>query len=646
MVREVWQYEFAVRQLYEPAPIDIPWCIEPELMIGDLYARTGLPDRKGSLTTIVDLFTRQAAKQLVILGKPGSGKSTLALYLVAELLKTRQAGSPVPVLVSLSGWRPRDVDFVGWMAERIDEDQRTRAVRVTPDVVKALLRSGQIMPVLDGLDEMPEDHRKSALRALTGFIGNGPKPLILTSRTDVYRGLDNKPPLALAITLQPISIDTALGFVTGGDADRLWDSVRDRIVTDEHGPIATALTVPLMAWLARVAYASREPPRPEELLAAPTPEAVENRLLSNLVPALYEQDQDRLLRGAKGVTRRYAHDVFQRISCHLTNEESLNLKWWELHTLVPAPMQILLVTLAVYASASIGVTTSWLVPALHSVAPLISVAAAAFGPYLGVGVALAGPPDRPTRLAFALSPSASGRSALGPYPFRFVIGSLVGGLSALLGLVLTGNISFAVGLFLLGAVIGGVFTLFGTPDVTQAATPRNLYANDRIAFYAFALVGVLATGAGGAIVGFLTGGFSATVCGAWAGGVCGALVGTVLGRRWPRIAALGIGVSTGLALGLLVGRVAGGGVHGSLTTAATGASLGLCLGVVTGIASTSTGWLVLTEIYLALSVAVPRKRLLTFLDGAHDCGLLRCEGAVYQFRHQKLQEWFANGPSS
>src|SRR5207245_6555691 len=122
-----------------------------------------------------------------------------------------------------------------------------------------------------------------------------------------------------------------------------------------------------------------------------------------------------------------------------------------------------------------------------------------------------------------------------------------------LGWTLTNNVPFAVGLFLLSAVIGGVFTLFGTPDVAEAATPSNLYATDRNAFYAFAVVGVLATGAGGAIVGFLTGGFSATVCGAWAGGVCGALVGAVLGRRLPRVLALGIGVTTGLALGLLVG---------------------------------------------------------------------------------------------
>ncbi len=646
MVSQLWQKEIGVRHLYEPVPIDIPWRIEPEFVDKDLYARTDPGDRKGSLTTVVDLFKRQPSKQLVILGKPGSGKSTLALYIVSELLKNRQAGDPVPVLVSLSGWHPGEMEFPTWIAERIDEDQRTQAVRVTTDVVKTLLRSGQIIPVLDGLDEMTRDHRARALRILTSFVGNGPKPLILTSQTAVYKEIANKPPLALAITLQPISIDAAIKFVTGSHTDGMWNDVRDRMVADEHGPIATTLTVPLMAWLARVVYPSREPQRPDELLTAPTPDAVEGRLLSNLVRALYGQDPDLQVRGTKGITPEYADSLFRRISRHLTSEESQNLRWWELYTLMPTPTRMLFMTLAVYASASIGVTASWLIPPLHSVAPLISVAAAAFGPYLGVGVALAGPPDRPTRFAFGLRPGSSGRRALGAYPLRFVIGTVVGGLSAILGLVLTSNIPFAVGLLLLGAVIGGIFTLFGTPDITEAATPRNLYATDRIAFYAFALMGVLATGTGGAIVGYLTRGFSAIVCGAWAGGVCGFLVGTVLGRRMPRVPALGIGVSTGLALGLLVGWVAGGGVHGSLTTAATGASLGLCLGVVTGIASTSSGWLLLTEIYLALSVAVPRKRLLRFLDGAHDCGVLRCEGAVYRFRHEKLQSWFTDSASN
>jgi hypothetical protein len=48
-------------------------------------------------------------------------------------------------------------------------------------------------------------------------------------------------------------------------------------------------------------------------------------------------------------------------------------------------------------------------------------------------------------------------------------------------------------------------------------------------------------------------------------------------------------------------------------------------------------WVILSRIWLPLTGRLPWA-LLTFLDDAHKRGVLRQAGAVYQFRHARLQD--------
>jgi hypothetical protein len=118
---------------------------------------------------------------------------------------------------------------------------------------------------------------------------------------------------------------------------------------------------------------------------------------------------------------------------------------------------------------------------------------------------------------------------------------------------------------------------------------------------------------------------------------------------------LKIGIPIGFVFALAVvlldrivvaGRRAGGGL-GSAITFVSG--IGLCMGLVLGLEGAFVGglgyglsltawgqWVALARIWLPLTRRLPW-RLIAFLDDACQRGVLRQAGAVYQFRHARLQ---------
>jgi hypothetical protein len=107
-------------------------------------------------------------------------------------------------------------------------------------------------------------------------------------------------------------------------------------------------------------------------------------------------------------------------------------------------------------------------------------------------------------------------------------------------------------------------------------------------------------------------------------------------RRMALLLALADGVVAGVAVGVLAGAGAGSGA-GVAVGVAVGAGVGL------GLSARKTAWpsYSLTVGWLAFSHQLPRS-LMGFLADAHQRGVLRQAGAVYQFRHIELQHRLAN----
>ncbi|HEY1003873.1 MAG TPA: hypothetical protein VGD83_29950, partial [Streptosporangiaceae bacterium] len=134
---------------------------------------------------------------------------------------------------------------------------------------EALLAAGLILPILDGLDEIPEQARGPAISRINDALRPA-EHLVVTCRSKEYQdtvrpqgGVEVTLRAAAAVQLRPLDADTIRGYLwddaAGPIARARWDPVLPGLGTDV--PVGQALSTPLMVGLARAIYN----PRPGEL---------------------------------------------------------------------------------------------------------------------------------------------------------------------------------------------------------------------------------------------------------------------------------------------------------------------------------------------------------------------------------------------
>jgi hypothetical protein len=183
-VGKQWNQEAAMRRLYDPYPLPVSWAASDQdltdvwdLLVELAASRAGWPspapgqprpagpdDLAGKGGELADVLDRVPTGRLVVLGEPGTGKTMLMVRLVLDLLARRAAGGPVPVLVPVASWDPSGQDLLGWLITRLMIDYPALAGPPPagagePTRAAALLAAGLILPVLDGLDEIPDQVR-------------------------------------------------------------------------------------------------------------------------------------------------------------------------------------------------------------------------------------------------------------------------------------------------------------------------------------------------------------------------------------------------------------------------------------------------------------------------------------------------------
>jgi hypothetical protein len=111
---------------------------------------------------------------LIVLGDAGTGKSAAAILTVIDALNHRQglddarrARVPVLVLLTAHGWDPRHQRLDEWLAARLNADYPfLRSDAYGRHVAARLVEGGRVALVLDGFDEVAEELRPAAIRAL------------------------------------------------------------------------------------------------------------------------------------------------------------------------------------------------------------------------------------------------------------------------------------------------------------------------------------------------------------------------------------------------------------------------------------------------------------------------------------------------
>ncbi|GAA2860165.1 hypothetical protein Acy02nite_56360 [Actinoplanes cyaneus] len=308
-LREQWLDEAQARRLRDPGVIPLSWAATGSDAIADGPARSdnGLRVRRKRLSgrldgnfdevvhRLADDYAHLDRGRLVLLGEPGAGKSVLAMLMTLGLLDARTPGGVTPVLLSASSWDPLSVSLDAWIVRSVAalyyNDQ--------PETPRRLLLSGLLLPVLDGLDEMPESARRGAVHEINRAVGND-RPVIVTCRsaeyTDVIRG--GSPVLhgAPVVEMVPLPAQDVIAYLSSitWPPGTVWDEVYADLLAaaadgDHDHPVAKALSTPLMVSLARFTY-ERCGGRPSDLLDTARFESrheVEDFIIDQLIDGAY-----------------------------------------------------------------------------------------------------------------------------------------------------------------------------------------------------------------------------------------------------------------------------------------------------------------------------------------------------------------------
>lgn len=351
-VESQWRAEAAVLDLNSPNPAQVRWmatrrpvtdpaAVRWRTSTGPPVAAGTDPPATGGLDDLVRCYRESPGGRLVILGAAGTGKTVTAVLLVLAGLRARPSGDPVPALISIAAWDPRTEHLVDHVAALLNRDH---PYLMNPEYGAAaaagLLTTGRVTPVLDGFDELAADRRRAAMN---GLNRSGLSRMVVTSRPEEYEDATESVVLtgAEVVELLPLGIDALTGSITAGCAPRQltrWEPVFANLRTHLSGPAATALANPLVLALAKQTYADRDP---GELLDArfDTAQAVRAHLLDGFVRARYDADRD----GPAGPRpQRYGgHRPLHWLAFlarWMESRQTLELAWWHIiHMVRPGP---------------------------------------------------------------------------------------------------------------------------------------------------------------------------------------------------------------------------------------------------------------------------------------------------------------------
>jgi MFS family permease len=281
-VRLDWIDGVLKQSLYQVARLELRLEPAEDAIVRPLNALVQVPDRSPTAVppgvTVCRIFD-DLGQALLILGAPGTGKTTLLLELTQELLDSAEhdESDPIPVVFNLSSWavrrQPLDLWLVAELNERSDVPKR---------VAKQWVESEQIVPLLDGLDEVAVEHRQACVEAINGFRrDHGLLPIAICSRIADYEALSTKLRLQSAILIQTLTKLQVQNYLQcAGESMRGLQAALEK-----DASLWELLDTPLMLWVAMLAYRDA----PVQFSADETLAQRRTRLFANFVDAVFKR---------------------------------------------------------------------------------------------------------------------------------------------------------------------------------------------------------------------------------------------------------------------------------------------------------------------------------------------------------------------
>jgi hypothetical protein len=569
--------------------------------------------RQGGLEQIHSLYGGLASGRLIIVGAAGSGKTSAAIMLVLTSLKHRanlpesaRAVAPIPVLLNLSVWNPISTRLVSWAAKSLSETYLPYSP-VSASQMEEFVYGGQVALILDGLDEMPAALRAKAIQALNEQAAT--IRIVLLSRSVELVESSTRQVLAsaAAIELVPVSARDVIRYLSSTQLPSMrgrWDELIEHLRTNPSGPLAQALSTPLMLSLLRETYDTLG--EPQRLFAGASPPVtadIEEVLLEELVTAAYSE---RPGQAPLRFTEEEATRALAFVASQMNRVNSADLAWW----VIPkwSPLWWCAGGIGLVGGCTVGLITGLLVSIAFwptrgltyflwtsiVCGVMYAIAAMLVERRRDIAPRRLGPLTRPFGLR-------------GPALRGMMMGIVMGSVVVLVFVVLdlarsdgsgwdhTFTAMMAVGLFLavsVAALIVAILSRQGVDDVS-AIGPRSVWKSDLIY-----------------------------------GLVSGPIAGTVAGPivAFPFVASDFVTLGAGTVLEDFLGF--------SIT-------FGVLVAVGFALIYPRTWWFAASVIYLHHSQGTPLRLLALFEEG-RSLSLLRTVGPFYQFRHRRLQEKLAS----
>ncbi|MEV4804021.1 NACHT domain-containing protein [Nonomuraea sp. NPDC049421] len=641
-VFEQWSTEATIRFLDNPGPIPIFWHLvgdsglmdHPHLVGDHLLTFSGSSSKASELARA---FRRLHRRRLVITGGPGTGKTTLAMQLLLELVAAdRDPADPVPMLMPVYGWdtskHPRLQD---WVATRLATDYpELNAPAYGNDAARALAMHGHVLPVLDGLDEMPKPARVAVISTLNRWLASGDQ-YILTSRTtefaaavdqagEVLRAAAVIAPATITAEVAENHLRDCLPRVPRHDWTPIWSALRDGSSPSLSRVTETALGL----WLIHAVYIPPETD-PADLVDTdrfPTSGTLRAHLFDALIPNLLKaretvephrplQDPDKV--------RQWLSYLAHHLTHHSGDGDDgrRDFAWWRLAATTGTMTLTTRLALAAAATLAAGLMlglafglVDWAEDAYLTekeqylsefpLALLGLAVGAMVGGYLGRNAgfwAEDGPGYADLRIRRRLA------TLVGRFLRYFAFG-LMGGLSLwLIGSLMDGMPIDVAGIFAWFGIATALMIWLAVeipqwadtpPPSSPIVTPIDSWRANRVLNLLRVSISVFA------------------------------------GGLWPLLISLGP-ASGGERLDPWMA---------ALVWFTQSLAYALASALTFGIAGRHRAWwaYLVASGKLAWAGHLPR-RLMPFLDDCHRLGLLRAVGPIYQFRHAELQDHLAAG---
>ncbi|NEO79407.1 NACHT domain-containing protein [Moorena sp. SIO4G3] len=228
-VKNYWIKGVLAKSLYHQVMIELGLEERPDAITNPLSEIIEIGDNSpqplAEGTKLIDIFDQiGTGATLLILGEPGSGKTTTLLELAGDLIARAEQDSNlrveqdtnqlIPVVFNLSSWAKKRQTIADWLVAELGN-----IYDVPKTIRKTLVKNQQLLPLLDGLDEVKAEYRDDCIVALNQFQQDYGAELVVCSRMKDYEALSNRLNFQSAVYIRLLSLEQICHYLDSVGAD-------------------------------------------------------------------------------------------------------------------------------------------------------------------------------------------------------------------------------------------------------------------------------------------------------------------------------------------------------------------------------------------------------------------------------------------